>query len=140
MEQRLSVVTLGVADVARARAFYERLGWKARGPASGEVAFFQTGSLVLALYGGKDMARDAGVKTADPAGHGIVLAHNVREKDEVAALVDAWKSAGGSVTKAPADTSWGGHAACVADPDGHLWEIAWNPFWPLGENGEVSLP
>lgn len=140
MEQRLSVVTLAVADVARARAFYERLGWKGRGPESGEVAFFQTGGLVLSLYGREDMARDAGVGAADPAGHGIELAYNVRTREEVAQVVAAWTAAGGTVSKEPADTSWGGHAAHLADPDGHLWEIAWNPFWSLGEDGSVTLP
>lgn len=140
MEQRLSAVTLGVADVARARAFYEKLGWKAYHVGGDEVAFFQVGGLVIGLYGRDALARDAGVAAADPAGHGIELAYNVREKDEVAAIVAAWEAAGGTVAKAPADTFWGGHAAHLADPDGHLWEIAWNPFWPLGEKGEVRLP
>lgn len=140
MDPRVSLVTLGVADVGRARAFYERLGWRAGGPGGAEVAFFQAGGLVLALWGHDALAADAGVDAAGRGFRGVALAHNVRERGEVAELVAAWQAAGGRVVKPPQDTFWGGHAAYVADLDGHLWEIAWNPFWPLTPEGAIRLP
>jgi hypothetical protein len=140
MEPRVTLVTLGVADVPRARAFYERLGWRAGGPSGADVAFFQAGGLILALWGHDALAADAGMGAAGHGFRGVALAHNVREKAEVAELVAAWSAAGGRVVKPPQDTFWGGHAAYVADPDGHLWEIAWNPFWPMLEDGTIRLP
>lgn len=140
MEPRVTLITLGVADVARARAFYERLGWRAGSPSGPEVAFFQAGGLVLALWDRAALAADAGI-APPPAGSGsIALAYNTRSKSEVAAVVEAWVAAGGSVVKPPQDTFWGGHAGYVADLDGHLWEIAWNPHWELTATGELRLP
>lgn len=139
MEQRLTLVTLGVADLDRARRFYEALGWRpAAESVAGEVVFFQAGGLVLALWGRMDLAADAGVAVAGPGG--MTLAQNVATKAEVAPLLAAAAAAGGTVTRAAADTPWGGHTGYFADPDGHLWEIAWNPHWPLAADGSLRLP
>lgn len=139
MEPRLTFVTLGVADVGRARAFYEAMGFRASGASRAEVAFFRAGGVVLALWGRADLEAETGVSTARGSG-AVALAHNVRAREEVAAVAEAWVAAGGSVVKPPHDTFWGGHAAWLADPDGHLWEIAWNPRWPLSADGTPGLP
>mgnify|MGYP001428885222 CR=1 FL=1 len=138
MEQRLSLVTLGVADVPRARAFYEALGWRASGP-SDDVAFFQAGGMIFALWSWAALAEDAGVPSSGQGFRGSALAYNVRDKAEVAQIVAAWVAAGGTVTREAQDTFWGGHTAYVADLDGHLWEIAWNPGWPIAEDGSIRL-
>lgn len=138
MEQRVSLITLGVADVARARAFYEALGWRASGPAGG-VAFFQAGGMIFALWSWQALADDAGIAPSGQGFRGSALAYNVRDKAEVAEIVDAWVAAGGTVTRPGQDTFWGGHTAYVADLDGHLWEIAWNPGWPIAEDGSIEL-
>lgn len=139
MEQRVSLVTLGVADVARARAFYEQLGW--RGQQVEETVFFQAGGMALVLWGLEKLALDAGVADRERAGFdGIVLAHNVRSEDEVEQVVAAAAAAGGTVTRPPATTFYGGYAACFADPDGHLWEVAYNPGFPLGADGAITIP
>ena len=140
MEPRLSLVTLGVADVPRARAFYERLGFRPSGASKPDVAFFRAGGVVLALWSRTALAAELGL--ADPGGGfaGVALAHNVRTREDVASVTEAWDAAGGHVVKAPADTFWGGHAAWLADPDGHVWEIVWNPRWPLAADGSLALP
>lgn len=140
MEPRLSVVTLGVADVPRARAFYERLGFRPSGASKPDVAFYRAGGVVLALWSRTALVAELG--RADPGtGVGIVLlSHNVRTREEVASVTEAWDAAGGHVVKAPADTPWGGRAAWLADPDGHVWEIVWNPRWPLAPDGSLELP
>jgi catechol 2,3-dioxygenase-like lactoylglutathione lyase family enzyme len=138
MEQRVSLITLGVADLARARAFYEALGWRASGP-SDDVAFFQAGGMIFALWSWTALANDAEVPSAGQGFRGSALAYNVRDKAEVAQIVEAWLAAGGTVTRPAQDTFWGGHTAYVADPDGHLWEIAWNPGWPIAADGSVRL-
>lgn len=136
----MTLITLGVADVSRARAFYERLGWRAGSPSGSDVAFFQLGGLVLALWDRAALAADAGI-AARPEGFGsVALAYNTHSKAEVAAVVETWVAAGGSIVKRPENTFWGGHAGYVADPDGHLWEIAWNPHWELTAAGELRLP
>ena len=140
MEQRVSLITLGVADVARARAFYEALGWRAS-PASQEaVAFFQANGLALALFGRADLAVDAGLADPAPGFSGISLAQNLRSTHEVDALFAQAVAAGARAVKVPQATEWGGHSGYFADPDGHLWELAWNPFFPLDEQGNLSLP
>jgi len=140
VEPRLSLVTLGVADVPRARAFYERLGFRPSGASKPDVAFFRAGGVVLALWSRTALAAELGL--ADPGGGfaGVALAHNVRTREDVASVTEAWDAAGGHVVKAPADTFWGGHAAWLADPDGHVWEIVWNPRWPLAADGSLALP
>ncbi len=139
VEQRLSLVTLGVADVARARRFYEQLGWKAAGGAGADVVFFQAGGLVLALWGRDELARDSAVEDGGGWG-GITLAHNVRSRAEVDAVLAAAGAAGGTVCRKGAPTFWGGYSGVFADPDGHRWEIAHNPFWQITVDGSVVLP
>jgi uncharacterized glyoxalase superfamily protein PhnB len=139
MEARLSLVTLGVADLGRARAFYEQLGW--RGAEVEETVFFQAGSLAVVLWGRAKVAADAGVADEHPSGFGgIVLAHNVRSTAEVDAVVAAAEAAGATVTRPPAATFYGGYAGCFADPDGHVWEIAHNPGFTLTDDGSLVLP
>lgn len=139
MEQRLSVVTLGVSDLARAVRFYEGLGWR-RANAHAEVAFFQLNGMVLALFGRDDLARDAGLDPEEGGFSGIALACNTRGREEVDAVLAEASDAGGRVVKPAGDTFWGGYAGYFADPDGHLWEVAWNPDWPIGADGGVRLP
>jgi uncharacterized protein len=139
VEQRISLVTLGVADVARARAFYERLGW--RGREVEETVFFQAGGAVLVLWGRAKLAADAGVADGGADGFGgIALAHNVRSPAEVDDVLRAAAAAGAEITRPPQPTFYGGYAGCFADPDGHVWEIAHNPGFPLDPDGTIVLP
>lgn len=139
MEQRLSLVTLGVADLPRARVFYEQLGW--RGQEVDETVFFQAGTIGVVLWGRDELAEDAGVTDTDGGGFGgIAFAHNVRSPAEVDATLGAAVKAGGIVTRAPAETFYGGYAGCFTDPDGHVWEIAYNPGFPLGDDGAITIP
>ncbi len=140
MEPRISFITLGVADLARSRAFYERLGFRASSASQGDIAFFQAGSLGLALYPRAALAEDATVVEAGEGFRGVTIAHNVRAKEEVAAVLAEAHKAGGEVLKPAQDVFWGGHSGYFADPDGHLWEVAWNPFLPLSEDGALKLP
>lgn len=142
MEQRLSVVTLGSDDIAAARAFYARLGWREAGASNAQVAFYQLGGLVLGLYGRAALADEAGLPDAvdrDRFG-GIALAFNVREKAEVDDVLGEAEAAGGRILAPGQDRFWGGYSGYFADPEGHVWEVAWNPFFPLGADGAVSLP
>ena len=139
MEQRISVITLGVADVERARRFYEALGWSGESP-DGEVVFFQAGGLVFALWG-RDLLADDSAVPMDPGGWGgVTLAHNVRSPEVVDAVLDEAERAGGTVARRGAPTPWGGYAGVFHDPDGHTWEVAHNPHWHLAEDGSVRLP
>jgi predicted lactoylglutathione lyase len=141
--QRFSLVTLGVADVPAATAFYERLGWR-RSSASvdGDVTFIGTPGGLLALWGAGDLARDAGLAgaPAPTSSRGVALAINLGSTSEVDEAIAAWVAAGGTVTRPAEATEWGGYSGYVADPDGHLWELAHNPFWPLDERGLPILP
>jgi uncharacterized protein len=139
MEQRISLITLGVADVSRAFAFYQRLGW--RGQEVEETVFFQIGGIALVLWHEDKLSDDAGLERPSGSGfRGVALAHNVRRKDEVDAIVAAAHAAGGTVTRAPADTFYGGYAGYFADLDGHVWEIAYNPGFALSEDGSITIP
>lgn len=141
MEPRVSLITLGSVDLARARGFYARMGFSESSASTPEVAFFAAGGVVLALFGKDELAADAGLSAGDmPAFRGVALAHNVRERSEVAAILCAAEAAGGTIVKPAADVFWGGHSGYFADPDGHVWEVAWNPHWPLDANGKVMLP
>ncbi|MEH1027122.1 VOC family protein [Micromonospora profundi] len=136
MEQRISLVTLGVTDVARAKAFYEQLGW--RGQEVEETVFFQAGGLALVLWSRDKLAADAGI--TDPGTGAMTLAQNVRSRAEVDELIAAAVKAGAEVTRPARETFYGGYAGCFADPDGHVWEIAWNPGFPLGPDGALTVP
>ena len=140
MEQRLSIVTLGVRDLARSRKFYEALGWRAANVKSDAVVFFQLGGIALALFGRADLAKDAGLPDSAPSFSGISLAHNVRDKAEADKVIAHAVKSGGRLVKPAQDVFWGGYSGYFADPDGHLWEVAWNPFFPLREDGSITLP
>ncbi len=139
MEQRVSIVTLGVEDLARSRRFYEALGWTG-GQEVEETVFFQAGGLAVVLWGREKLAADAGVTDDGGSFDGIVLAHNVRSAAEVDQVVRLAASAGADVTRSPADTFYGGYAGCFRDPDGHVWEVAFNPGFPLDDNGNLTVP
>lgn len=139
MEQRVSLVTLGVTDLARGRAFYEALGWT--GQEVEETVFYQAGSIALVLWGRDKLAADSGVDDRGRAGFGgITLAHNVRSADEVDAVLRDAAAAGAVVTRTAQRTFYGGYAGCFADPDGHVWEIAYNPGFPLADDGSITIP
>lgn len=140
MQPRLTLVTLGVADVARSRAFYEALGFKASRDSNPNVTFFEAGGVVLALFARCALAKDANVEDSAPGFSGIALAHNVSSPEETdAALAEAVK-AGAKLVKPGQNAFWGGYSGYFADPDGHLWEVAHNPFWPLDAGGRIVLP
>jgi catechol 2,3-dioxygenase-like lactoylglutathione lyase family enzyme len=139
MEQRVSLVTLGVGDLARARAFYEALGWVTRAEPGDDVVFFQAGGIIVALWGRAELAGDSAVEDTGGWG-GVTLAHNVRSPDEVDAVIERAAAAGATVGRPPEATFWGGYSGVFVDPDGHPWEIAHNPRWTLREDGSVALP
>ena len=139
MEQRVSLITLGVADLARSRSFYEALGW--RGHEMEETVFFPAGGAVVVLWGRDELAADSGVEDGPTGGFGgIVLAHNVRSTAEVDEIMAAAQQAGAAVTRPASATFYGGYAACFADPDGHIWEIAHNPGFTVAGDGSLILP
>ncbi len=141
MEQRLSLITLGVADVAASRRFYERLGWVASSASNDRIAFFSLGPVGLSLYQRDALAADAGVAPAPPpAGAPVTLAHNVASRDAVGPCLAAAVAAGATLVKPAGDADWGGYHGYFADPDGHLWEVAWNPFVALDPDGGFRLP
>jgi len=140
MEQRISLITLGVADIAAARAFYEKLGWTASGASMDEVVFFDMGGMIFGLYGQSDLSSDSGLMERAPVPGGITLAYNTRSRGEVDRLMDVVEAAGARVLKAPADMPWGGYVGYFADPDGHPWEISWVPQFPVREDGSIEIP
>ena len=137
MEQRLSLITLGVADAARANAFYEALGWKGQSP-DGDVFFFQTGSMIVALWSREKLAADSAVADAGGWG-GVTLAYNTRSPEEVDAVLAEAEAAGGTIGRPAAATFWGGYSGIFLDPDGHPWEVAHNPGWTISADGATQL-
>jgi predicted lactoylglutathione lyase len=139
VEQRISLVTLGVRDLGTAAAFYRALGWSSAGaPEDGEVVFFQAGGMVLALWSRAALAEDSCVLDSGGWG-GVTLAHNVRSPAEVDAVLEAAQCAGARIGRTGAPTGWGGYSGVFCDPDGHPWEVAHNPFWTLTPEGGTSL-
>jgi catechol 2,3-dioxygenase-like lactoylglutathione lyase family enzyme len=139
MEQRLSLVTLGVVDLGRARRFYESLGW--RGQEVEETVFFRAGGIGVVLWSRAKLAADTGVQHTPAGGFGgIVLAHNVRSAAEVDEIMAAAEAAGAEITRPAAATFYGGYAACFTDPEGHSWEIAHNPGFTLEADGSLTIP
>jgi uncharacterized protein len=139
MEQRISLITLGVADLGRARSFYEHLGWE--GQTVQETVFFQAGGLGLVLWSRDKLALDCGLEDRQSDGFGgITLAHNVRSPAEVDELMATAEQAGAAVTRPAATTFYGGYAGVFVDPDGHAWEIAYNPGFPLAADGSITVP
>ncbi len=142
-EPRVSLITLGVTDFQKSLRFYEEgLGWKRSNAGSGESAFFQIGGTILSLYPRAALAEDAGVveDSADCTFHGFTLAHNVRTREEVDRVLAYVRQFGGKIVKDALDAFWGGRSGYFADPDGFLWEVAWNPGFPVADDGSISLP
>jgi uncharacterized protein len=138
MEQRVSLVTLGVADLGRSRAFYEALGWTTRAAPDDDVVFFQAGGMIVALWSRKSLAEDSAVDDGGGWG-GITLAYNGRSPAEVDAVIAEAEAAGATIARAPETTFWGGYSAVFHDPDGHPWEVAHNPHWTIAGDGSVRL-
>ena len=138
MEQRVSLVTLGVRDLERARAFYEALGWRTNAAADDDVVFFQAGGMIVALWDRGSLAEDSVVEDTGGWG-GITLAHNVRSPAEVDAVIAEAEAAGATIGRAGAETFWGGYSGVFIDPDGHPWEVAHNPHWTIDEGGATRL-
>jgi predicted lactoylglutathione lyase len=138
--QRVTVITLGVADVSAATAFYRRLGWSAHPSSQPGVTFFQMAGSVLALFGRDDLAADQGRPGARLDNGAVTLAQNFPSEEAVDRAFAAAVAAGGAPLKRPAAVFWGGYSGYWADPDGHVWEFAMNPFWPLAADGSVTLP
>ena len=139
MEQRLSLVTLGVSDLGRARRFYEALGWRSGAAPDDDVVFFRAGGTVLALWGRAELAEDSGVEDGGGWG-GVTLAHNVRSPEEVDAVLADAERAGATITRAAGPAFWGGYTGVFTDPDGHAWEVPHNPHWTFAADGSVVLP
>lgn len=139
MEQRVSLITLGVADLPRAREFYETLGWQALPQSNDTVVFFQCGGIVFALFGRQALAEDAQVAPYGEGFSGVALAHNVRQKEDVDAVLAEAEAAGGRILKRGEEAFWGGYTGYFSDPDNHVWEVAWNPGGVIGEDGSFHF-
>lgn len=140
MEQRVSLITLGVADLNRSRIFYEGLGWRRSMAKAEGVVFFQTGGMALALYPRCDLAKDANIA---PDGHGfsgISLAYNARSREEVDSVLAQAEASGAKLVKPAQEAFWGGYSGYFSDPDGFLWEVAWNPSFHITEDGSIRIP
>jgi uncharacterized protein len=139
MRQRISLITLGVRDLDRARRFYEALGWRTGAAPGDDVAFFQAGDMVLALWDRAKLAEDSVVEDS-PGWGGVTLALNLGSREEVDAVTDEARAAGATIGREPGERPWGGYSSAFTDPEGHPWEIAHNPHWTLTEDGGVRLP
>ncbi len=140
MEPRLTLVTLGVSDMPAARKFYEALGYQASPDSNEHVTFFNAGGVVLGLFGRAALADDATVANSAPGFSGIALAHNVTSEGGVDRALAEAVAAGARLVKPGQKVFWGGYAGYFADLDGHLWEVAHNPFWSLDDTGRIVLP
>jgi uncharacterized protein len=138
VDQRVSLITLGVSDLDRARRFYEALGWRTGAAPADDVVFFQAGGMIVALWGREQLAEDSGVEDGGGWG-GVTLAYNVRTPEEADTLIGQARAAGARIAREPGTTFWGGYSGIFIDPDGHPWEVAHNPHWMLAEDGSVSL-
>jgi predicted lactoylglutathione lyase len=140
MEQRVSIITLGVADLKRSREFYERLGWRRSMAKAEGVVFFQAGGMALALYPRYELAKDANVAPHGDGFRGISLAYNARNRGEVDSVLEDAEAAGAKLLKAGQEAFWGGYSGYFSDLDGFLWEVAWNPSFPMAEDGSLRIP
>jgi uncharacterized protein len=139
MEQRLSLITLGISDLGRARRFYEALGWTTGADEGDDVVFFQAGCMVLALWGRDQLAEDSAVRDGGGWG-GVTLAYNTRSIEEVDQFIEQARGAGATIGREPAETFWGGYSGIFIDPDGHPWEVAYHPTWIVEEGGALKIP
>jgi len=140
MEQRLSLITLGVADLARSREFYERLGWRRSMAKAEGVVFFQAGGMALALFPRSELATDAKIAPEGSGFSGISLAYNTRTRDEVDAVLAEAEAAGATLLKPGEEAFWGGYSGYFSDPDGFPWEVGWNPSFRMMEDGSIRIP
>jgi hypothetical protein len=140
MEQRVSIITLGVADLKRSREFYERLGWRRSMAKAEGVVFFQAGGMALALYPRYELAKDANVAPHGDGFRGISLAYNARNRGEVDSVLEDAEAAGAKLLKAGQEAFWGGYSGYFSDLDRFLWEVAWNPSFPMAEDGSLRIP
>ena len=140
MEQRISLITLGVQDLEKSTAFFERLGWRRSAKAAEGVSFFQCGGLAFSLFPLGELAKDARVPAERSGFGGFSLAHNVRSRAEVDAVLAEAERAGAEIVRPAGEAFWGGYTGYFRDPDGHLWEVAWNPGFPLDDSGALHLP
>jgi len=138
MQQRVSLVTLGVRDLVRARAFYEALGWQTDAEPGADVVFFQAGGLVVSLWGREQLAEDSGVEDSGGWG-GITLAYNTRSPAEVDAVIAEAEAAGATIRRHGGETFWGGYSGAFVDPEGHAWEVAHNPHWTIEQDGSIRI-
>jgi catechol 2,3-dioxygenase-like lactoylglutathione lyase family enzyme len=139
MDQRISLITLGTSDLERARKFYEALGWKTGAQEADDVAFFQAGGMVFALWDRAKLAEDSVVTDGGGWG-GITVAYNTNSTEEVDTVIEEARKAGATIGREPAETFWGGYSAVFIDPDGHPWEVAHNPRWTITGEGATILP
>jgi catechol 2,3-dioxygenase-like lactoylglutathione lyase family enzyme len=140
MEQHISVITLGVTDLQRSREFYERLGWRRSMAQNACIVFFQAGGMALALYPRDELAKDANVASEGNGFSGMTLADNTRRREEVDRVLTQAQAAGARLIKPAQEAFWGGYSGYFSDPDGFLWEVAWNPFFPIAEDGSIKIP
>ena len=138
VRQRVSVITLGVRDLARARSFYEALGWKTGAGPEDDVVFFEAGGMVLSLWDRARLAEDSRVQDS-PGWGGVTLALVVESPEEVRRVTEEARAASATIAREPGETFWGGYASIFVDPEGHPWEVAHNPHWRLGDDGAVHL-
>lgn len=138
MDQRVSLITLGVADLGRARAFYQAMGWQPTAEVADDVVFFQAGGMVVALWGRDKLAEDSAVQDNGGWG-GVTLAYNAGSAGDVDTVIDQARAAGAVIGREPAPTFWGGYSGLFIDPDGHPWEVAHNPGWTLNPDGSISI-
>lgn len=140
MEQRLSIVTLGVTNLERSRQFYQRLGWQHSKASSEGIIFFQAGGIALALYSRQELAKDATVSAEGRGFGGFTLAYNTRSREEVDSVLADVQKAGAQLVKPAQEAVWGGYSGYFSDLDGFLWEVAWNPFFQVMTDGSIQLP
>jgi catechol 2,3-dioxygenase-like lactoylglutathione lyase family enzyme len=140
MEQRVSIITLGVANLERSRQFYERLGWRRALAKSEGIVFFQAGGMAVALYPRAELAKDANVAPDGSGFQAITLAYNARNRLEVDSVLAAALAAGANLLKPAQEAFWGGYSGYFSDPDGFPWEVAWNPSFPIAADGSIRIP
>lgn len=140
MEQRLSIITLGVGDLTRSLEFYQRLGWQRSMKDSDGIVFFQAAGIAIAIYPRSELAKDATVSAEGQGFPGFTLAYNTRSREEVDSVLTEAQDAGAKLIKPAKDAFWGGYSGYFSDPDGFLWEVAWNPFFAVAESGAITVP
>jgi uncharacterized glyoxalase superfamily protein PhnB len=140
MEQRVSIITLGVKDLRRSREFYERLGWRQSMAEAEGVVFFQVGGMALALFPRHELAKDANIAPDGHGFNGMSLAYNARNRADVDAVLEEAAAAGAEILKPAQQAFWGGYSGYFCDPDGFLWEVAWNPSFPMADDGSIRIP